>query len=179
MTTEQTDALTLCFSPEEIDARVTLLADHLNTKLANERVVAVCVLRGAVIFFSDLLRKLRLPDLSLDFCSLSSYGNNDTSCGTVSVERWLSGNISDMHVLIVEDIVDTGRTMQKLLSSLSSCGCRGITLCTLLDKRECRVCDVPVDYACFEVKAGFYVGYGLDYAQHYRHLPGIYTVQLH
>ncbi|MBQ7606482.1 MAG: hypoxanthine phosphoribosyltransferase [Desulfovibrionaceae bacterium] len=176
MTAKGRDELTLCFSPEEIEARVSILAQELNSKLANERVVAVCVLRGAVLFFADLVRKLSIPNLVFDFCTLSSYGDKDVSSGEVSVRTWLSQDISDAHVLIVEDIVDTGRSMQTFLARLALCPQKGITLCALLDKSESRVCAVPIDYACFQVKAGFYVGYGLDFAQRYRHLPGIYTL---
>lgn len=174
------DDIKECFSSAAIAERISALAQTLNQKFAeqypNEPVLALCILRGAFMFFSDLVRQLTIPHLQLDFIGLSSYHDAAVSSGSVAVTQWLSLDASDAHLIIVEDIVDTGKSMQVLLEKLRALAPRSITLCALLDKREKRVCDVPLDYSCFQVGEGFFVGYGLDFAQRYRHLPGIYTL---
>ena len=171
------DILREIYSPEQIQERVRTIANDLNARFYGDRVVAVCVLRGAFVFFSDLVRLLQMPDLELDFVGLSSYGSKQSSKGTVDVTRWLSLDVTGAHVLVVEDIVDTGRSMRTLLDKLGTLSLKSCTLCTLVDKSERRECAVPIDYSCFQMASGFLVGYGLDFAQKYRHLPGIYEVE--
>lgn len=173
-TTQET--LVPCFSEAMISERVAALGQTLTERFHKDRVVALCVLRGACFFFADLVRQMRIPDLVLDFVGLSSYGSGTASSGQVEITRWPALDMPDAHCVVVEDIVDTGFSMQKLLATLSTYPLQSVTVCTLLDKRERRACAVPIDYACFEVESGFFVGYGLDYAQKYRHLPAIYTL---
>ena len=170
------DLLTELYAPHEIQARVRDVADRLIARFRNERLRAVCVLRGAFMFFTDLVRFLQPLDVSVDFIGLSSYGDCRTSSGQVDVTGWFSLDVEDVNLLIVEDIVDSGRSMQMLMQKLKGLPLKSCTLCTLIDKKVNRCCEVNVDYACFSVDAGFLVGYGLDYAQKYRHLPGIFEL---
>ena len=181
MAQNESTTLRECFSQAEIEARVTRLAADLTARFASnapsETIIAICVLRGACMFFSDLVRRLHLPQLRLDFIGLSSYQEQASSSGSVQVTHWLSFDVRGRDVLIVEDIVDTGQSMRSLLDRLAALEPRSITLCALLDKKERRVCEVQVDYACFQVDQGFFVGYGLDYAQKYRNLPYIGVIE--
>ncbi|MCR4667275.1 MAG: hypoxanthine phosphoribosyltransferase [Desulfovibrio sp.] len=171
------DLLHELYSPPEIQKRVSAMARELSSRFRGEPTVAVCVLRGAVFFFSDLVRQLQIPDLKLDFVGLSSYGAEQESSGRVDVTRWLSLDVADANVIIVEDIVDTGLSMRTLMERLNGASPRSCTLCALIDKTAHRTCKVDVDYACFRVSDGFFVGYGLDFAQKYRHFPGIYELE--
>ncbi|MBO4335795.1 MAG: hypoxanthine phosphoribosyltransferase [Desulfovibrio sp.] len=170
------DKLVELFSPACIASRLAALAEQINADLAGKRVVAVCVLKGAVFFFSDLVRQLHIKDLQLDFIGLSSYGNGQVSSGQITTTRWLSLDVTGAWVLVVEDIVDTGRSMSRLISQLRTLPIAGLSLCALIDKHERRECALTLDYSCFQVNAGFLVGYGLDYAEKFRHLPGIYEL---
>ena len=154
------------YGPERIARRLQEVADQLNARFANERVVAVCVLKGATIFFADLVRLLHIKDLQLDFIGLSSYGQSMESSGAVTTTRWLSADVTGAWILVVEDIVDTGQSMAKLMAKLAD----------LIDKQDRRQCAVSIDYSCFQLQDGFIVGYGLDYAERYRQLPGIYEL---
>lgn len=164
------------YGPERIARRLQEVADQLNARFANERVVAVCVLKGATIFFADLVRLLHIKDLQLDFIGLSSYGQSMESSGAVTTTRWLSADVTGAWILIVEDIVDTGQSMAKLMAKLADLPVAGVCLCALIDKRDRRQCAVSIDYSCFQLQDGFIVGYGLDYAERYRQLPGIYEL---
>ena len=172
------DVLTELFSAEEIYKRVTALGKELGKRFAGEKVIALCVLRGAVFFFSDLVRALPNLSLELDFIRLSSYGQSTKSGGHVAIEAWPSCRLEDKHVIIVEDIIDSGLSMQCLLGQLSASAARSVTLCALIDKSERRLCEIPIDYSCFSVEKGFLVGYGLDYADRYRHLPAVYELSV-
>ena len=149
--TIENDNLSLCYSMESIEERLDLLACALTQQYAQERVVALCVLKGAFMFFSDLVRKLRLPNLELDFIGLSSYGNGSESSGCVTVKQWIATDVTDAHVIIVEDIVDSGRSMHMLLEKMKALNAKSVTLCVLLDKTSRREYEVPVHYSCFQV----------------------------
>ena len=136
----------------------------------------ICVLKGGSFFLCELAKRITVP-VSLDFMSVSSYGGGTESKGVVKIVKDLDESIRDKDVLVVEDIVDSGRTLSYLLEMLRSRGPKSLRLCTLLDKPERRVVDVDVDYTGFQIPDKFVVGYGLDYDQRYRNLPYIGIVE--
>lgn len=170
-------ALRLVYSPEQIAERVAAIATEIDVRYGFEPVLAVCVLKGAFIFFADLCRALRNPLLEQDFVRVSSYGSGNVSSGAPRLTRDLELSPHGRHVIIVEDIVDSGHTMDFLLRELAAREPLSIAVATLLDKKERREKDIPLDYRCFESPPGFFVGYGLDYDEKYRGLPGIYNLQ--
>ena len=137
----------------------------------------ICVLRGGVFFACELAKHITVP-LSMDFMCVSSYGSGTVSKGTVKIIKDLDENIEGKHVLIAEDIVDSGNTLSTLIKLLKVRKPASVKLCTLLDKPERRVVDIEADYSCFKIPDEFVVGYGLDYDQHYRNLPYIGVVEL-
>ncbi len=157
---------------KRIHRRVEALAEAISAEHEGEKPVLLGVLKGAFIFLSDLARKLEI-DCSIEFVRVSSYGNAAQSQGRVNFDDGFEPNVADRRVIIVEDIVDTGLTLQALRRRLSRAGCDEIEVCCLLDKEERRRVDVTVDYRGFEVPNEFLVGYGLDYAEQFRHLPYI------
>lgn len=161
---------------EQIARRVQELAADIATTYAGEPPVMVCVLKGAFLFFADLVRALagRLEP-SVDFVRLASYGRG-TASDEVKFLKDLETDIAGRHVLVVEDIVDTGKSMDYLLRVLALRGPRSVRICALLDKCERREVELSVDFAGFRLDKGFVVGYGLDYAEKYRELPAIYEV---
>ena len=164
------------FTPEQIAKRIKELAAEINALYGDEPLVAVCVLKGGFMFFSDLVRLLQNKNLELDFVRLSSYGKNSTSSKHVIFSKDVEIDICDKHVLIVEDIVDSGHSMRFLLGQFEARRARSLRLAALVDKDERREVDVKVDFAGFKLNQGFIVGYGLDYAEHYRMLPGVLAV---
>lgn len=171
------DTLTLVFSAAEIAKRVAALGQKLTADYAGEPLVCVCVLGGAVVFFSDLVRSIKNPRLEFDFLRLSSYNQAKESSGQVTIKHMISLDLTDKHVLLVEDIVDSGCSMYKFLESFHPENVRSLRLAALIDKQERRKYPVHVDYTCFQLEQGFLVGYGLDYAERYRHLPAIYELK--
>lgn len=161
------------FSPEQIAERVRAMAGEIDARYGDEPLVAICVLKGACIFFSDLVRYLHNKNLELDFIRLASYGMGTTSTGRVVLSKDVDNDIHDKHVLLVEDIVDSGRSMRFVLDAFAARGPRSLRLAALVNKTGRRDTEVAVDFAGFSVESGFLVGYGLDYAEHYRGLPGI------
>lgn len=161
------------FSPEQIAGRVRAMAGEIDARYGDEPLIAVCVLKGACIFFSDLVRCLHNKNLELDFIRLASYGMGTTSSGHVALRKDVENDIRDKHVLLVEDIVDSGRSMRFVLDTFAARGPRSLRVAALVDKAARRDTEVVVDFAGFSVKSGFLVGYGLDYAERYRGLPGI------
>lgn len=145
------------------------ITDHYET---NTNVLLIGVLRGCVPFVADLMRSIQLP-VEIDFLAVGSYGQSSESSGVVRVLKDLNEDIKDRHVLLVEDIVDTGLTMNFLLGYLRSRGPASVGICSLLDKPARRKVDVKIDFGGIEVPNDFLVGYGLDYAQKYRNLPYI------
>ncbi|MCF8032786.1 MAG: hypoxanthine phosphoribosyltransferase [Desulfarculaceae bacterium] len=168
-------SIKLVFSPEVIQRRVQELAAHLAEDYADTEPVVLGVLKGCFIFMSDLVRRLNLP-VEVDFVRLSSYGASDTSSGTVEMTTPPSISLEGRPVLVVEDIVDTGRTLSWLQQYLESLGPSSVRFCVLVDKAERRELDFDADYVGFHVPKGFLVGYGLDYDERYRFLPGIYEI---
>ena len=163
------------FNPEIIQKRVLELGEAISRDFQDKDIVAVCVLKGAAVFYADLIRALNI-DMEMDFVRLSSYGNNQFSSGNVNFSVDMETSITDRHVLIIEDIIDTGLSISHLLRILKDRNPGSLNLCALIDKQERRQVQVQVDYTGFVLQEGFIVGYGLDYAQKYRNLPGIFQL---
>ena len=164
------------FTEEEVDRRIQEIGDQITRDYAGKQIHMVCVLKGGAFFMCELAKRIKL-DVSLDFMSASSYGSGTESSGLVKIVKDLDEPLKDKEVIVVEDIVDSGRTLSYLLKMLSERGPRSLKLCTLLDKPSRRVMDVKVDYTAFEIPDEFVVGYGLDYDQKYRNLPYIGIVK--
>ena len=163
-------------SEEEVDARIKAIGQQISEDYAGKQVHLVCVLKGGSFFMCELAKRITVP-VSLDFMSVSSYGSDTKSSGVVKIVKDLDESVKDKDVLVVEDIVDSGRTVRYLMEMLRDRGPRSLHLCTLLDKPERRVIDVKVDYTGFHIPDEFVVGYGLDYDQRYRNLPYIGIVE--
>ncbi len=161
---------------EDVEKRISEMADEINRAYAGKNLHLVCVLKGGAFFMCELAKHLNMP-VSLDFMSVSSYGSATKSSGVVKIVKDLDEPIKDKDVLVVEDIVDSGRTLSYLMEMLRDRGPKSLHLCTLLDKPERRVVEVNVDYTGFQIPDKFVVGYGLDYDQHYRNLPYIGVVE--
>ena len=164
-------------SEEELIAKIKEIAQQINEDYVGKKVHLVCILSGSVFFTCELAKRITVP-VSLDFMSVSSYGDDTKSSGVVKIVKDLDQPLIGKDVLIVEDIIDSGRTLSYLIDILKGRNPNSIHLCTLLDKPERRVKDVKVDYCCFNIPDEFVVGYGLDYAQKYRNLPFIGVVEL-
>lgn len=163
-------------SEEDVDKRIQEIGEQISKDYAGKQVHLVCVLKGGVFFLCELAKRITVP-VSMDFMSVSSYGSATKSSGVVKIVKDLDESLKDKDVLVVEDIVDSGRTLSYLLDMLRDRGPKSIKLCTLLDKPERRVVDVNVDYTGFSIPDEFVVGYGLDYDQRYRNLPFIGVVE--
>ena len=159
-------------SEEEVDAKIKAIGEQISKNYAGKQVHLVCVLKGGSFFMCELAKRITVP-VSLDFMSVSSYGSETKSSGVVKIVKDLDEPIKGKNVLVVEDIVDSGRTLSYLMEMLKDRGPESLRLCTLLDKPERRVVDVHVDYTGFQIPDEFVVGYGLDYDQRYRNLPYI------
>jgi hypoxanthine phosphoribosyltransferase len=157
---------------EQIAERVRQLAAELRPLYAGGDLILVGVLKGAIMFMTDLARELRLP-LEMDFMAVSSYGNAAQSSGVVRINKDLDTNIEGRNVLLVEDVVDSGHTLRYLLDNLRNRNPASLRVCALLDKQVPRKADVPVEHVGFTIPDRFVVGYGLDFAEHYRNLPYI------
>lgn len=167
---EQVERILL--TKEQIDKRVAELGAMISKDYEGEELVLIGVLKGSVVFLADLARAITCP-VKLDFMSCSSYGNSTQSSGVVRILKDLDKSIEGKHVLVVEDIVDTGTTLNYLLENLKARKAASVKLATLLNKPERRKVDVHIDYNGFDVPDEFVVGYGLDYAELYRNLPYI------
>ncbi|GFI24250.1 hypoxanthine phosphoribosyltransferase [Lachnospiraceae bacterium] len=161
----------------EVNDRIKAIGEQISRDYAGKQVHLVCVLKGGSFFMCELAKRITIP-VSLDFMSVSSYGGSTKSSGIVKIVKDLDESLKDKDVIVVEDIVDSGRTLSYLLELLQQREPKSMKLCTLLDKPERRVVDVKVDYTGFEIPDKFVVGYGLDYDQRYRNLPYIGVVTL-
>ncbi len=157
-------------SEEKIGQRVREIGEQISRDYRSERIVIVGVLKGCFIFLSDLIRQVSVPH-EVDFIAVSSYGNSTESSGVVRLLKDLETDIHGRHVLLVEDIVDTGSSLAYIRENLETRNPASLRICALLDKRERREREVSVDYVGFEIPNRFVVGYGLDYAERYRDLP--------
>ncbi len=161
---------------EEVDKRISEIGEQVSKDYAGKQIHLLCVLKGGVFFTCELAKRITVP-VSLDFMSVSSYGDDTKSSGVVRIDKDLDESLQGKDVLIVEDIIDSGRTLSYLVNMLNDRGPSSIRICTLLDKPSRRVKAVKVDYTCFSIPDEFVVGYGLDYAQRYRNLPYIGVVE--
>jgi hypoxanthine phosphoribosyltransferase len=168
---EQDIARVLC-SEQEIAQAVKEMGAKISKDYAGKDLILVCILKGAAMFYADLARSITIP-LDMDFMSISSYGNSRKSSGIVQIRKDMDANIEGRHVLIVEDIVDSGQTLAYLKELLMARSPASLKICTLLDKPERRVNDLVTDYVAMKIPDEFVVGYGLDYAEKYRNLPYI------
>ena len=166
------EKVNVLLSEEEVDAKIKAIGEQISKDYAGKQVHLVCVLKGGSFFMCELAKRITVP-VSLDFMSVSSYGSETKSSGVVKIVKDLDEPIKGKNVLVVEDIVDSGRTLSYLMEMLKDRGPESLRLCTLLDKPERRVVDVHVDYTGFQIPDEFVVGYGLDHDQRYRNLPYI------
>lgn len=171
-----TDKIRVMIPEEEVTARIKELAEQISKDYEGKCVHLICILKGSVFFTCELAKRLT-TDVQMDFMSVSSYGNGTESTGRIKIIKDLDDSIEGKDILVIEDIVDTGRTLSHLMEVLKVRKPASIKLCTLLDKPDRRVVDVPVDYTGFTIPDEFVVGYGLDYAQNYRNLPFIGVVE--
>jgi hypoxanthine phosphoribosyltransferase len=163
-------------SKEEIAKKVAALSRQISIDYADKDLVVVGILKGAVIFMADLVREITVP-LTMDFMAVSSYGSFTKSSGVVRILKDLDKTVENKDVLIVEDIIDSGLTLRYLVDNLSTRRVASVRICTLLDKPARRKAQVTVDYKGFVISDDFAVGYGLDYNNKYRNLPGIYVLK--
>ncbi len=173
---DRNERVEVMLSEEEVDRRIKEIGEQISKDYAGKQVHLICVLKGGSFFLCELAKRITVP-VSLDFMSVSSYGGETKSSGVVKIVKDLDEPIQDKDVIIVEDIVDSGRTLSYLLSMMRDRKPASLRLCTLLDKPARRVTDVQVDYTGFEIPDEFVVGYGLDYDQRYRNLPFIGVVR--
>ena len=170
------ERIEVLLSEEEVDARIKAIGEQISKDYEGRDVHLVCVLKGGTFFMCELAKRITVP-VSMDFMSVSSYGSETKSSGIVKIVKDLDEPLKGKDVIVVEDIVDSGRTLSYLLEMLHDRGPKSLKLCTLLDKPDRRVVHVNVDYTGFQIPDEFVVGYGLDYAQKYRNLPYIGVVK--
>ncbi|HEX6043567.1 MAG TPA: hypoxanthine phosphoribosyltransferase [Pyrinomonadaceae bacterium] len=164
--------LDILLSEEQIQTRIKEIGAQITRDYAGQNPLLIGVLKGACLFLSDIVRAVDTP-LSIEFMAISSYGSSTRTSGEVRIMKDLDVPIEGRHILVVEDIVDTGLTLSYLLANLHARGAASVKLAALLDKYERRQKDVPIDYLGFQIPDEFVVGYGLDFAERYRNLPFI------
>lgn len=166
------EKIEILFDEEQIITRAKEIAEQINKDYEGREVCLLCVLKGSVFFTCELAKHITVP-VKLGFMSVSSYGDRMTSSGAVTINSDADVDVKGKHVIVVEDIIDTGKTLSFLMHMLAKRNPASLKLCALLDKPDRRVTEMPVDYIGFEVPDKFLVGFGLDYAQKYRNLPYI------
>ncbi len=170
------ETIRVLISEDDVDKRICEIGERISKDYEGKQVHLICVLKGGVFFMCELAKRISIP-VSLDFMSVSSYGADTKSSGVVKIVKDLDEPLEGKDVIIVEDIIDSGRTLYYLIDMLKKRHPESIRLCTLLDKPDRRVKEVNVDYVGFNIPDEFVVGYGLDYAQKYRNLPYIGVVE--
>lgn len=166
------EEINVLIEEEQLISRIQEIAEQISQDYEDKEIYLVCILKGSVYFTCELSKYIKVP-VKLGFLSVSSYGDGLTSSGAVSLNGDLDFDVKGKHIIVVEDIVDTGRTLAYLLHMLAKRKPESLRLCTLLDKPGSRKTEVKVDYVGFEVPDKFVVGFGMDYAQKYRNLPYI------
>jgi len=166
----------ILFPGRDIQKKVRELGNKITCDYSGKELILVCILRGAVVFLTDLIKYIDLP-LSIDFMSISSYGFNETDSGLVKITKDLDENIAGKHVLIVEDIIDTGLTISYMIRNLQLRDPSSIEICTLIDREVRRIASLKIKYSAFKLEEKYVVGYGLDYKQKYRNLESIYELK--
>ncbi|QUH20973.1 hypoxanthine phosphoribosyltransferase [Alkaliphilus sp. B6464] len=171
------DVEEILFSKEDISRKVKELGEKISKDYnRDDEVVVVGVLKGANVFMADLIREIDIP-VYIDFMAVSSYGYSTESSGIVRILKDLDLEVEGKHVLIIEDIIDTGLTLKYLTDNLKSRNIKSLKICTLLDKPKRRKCDLNIDYIGFEIPDKFIVGYGIDYGEKYRNLPYVASLK--
>lgn len=170
---EQVEVL---LSEEKINARIREIGEQISRDYAGKSVHLVCILKGGSFFMCELAKRITVP-VSIDFMSVSSYGSSSESSGVIKIIKDLDEPLAGKHVLVIEDIVDTGKTLHYLVELLKDRGAADVKLCALLDKPDRRVVEIGADYTGFQIPDEFVVGYGMDYDQRYRNLPYIGVVK--
>lgn len=170
------ETVKVLISESDVDARIEELGKQISEDYAGKQVHLICILKGSVFFMCELAKRITVP-VSMDFMSVSSYGDGTSSSGIVKIAKDLDETLEGKEVIVIEDIIDSGRTLYYLMDVLMQRRPKSMKLCTLLDKPDRRVKDVKVDYVGFAIPDEFVVGYGLDYAQKYRNLPYIGVVE--
>ena len=170
------DKISVLYTEEEVNERIRQMGEEISRDYEGKTLHLVAILKGATFFACELAKRITVP-VTLDFMSVSSYGDSTISSGIVKINKDLDEHIEGKNVLVVEDIVDTGNTLSYLLDNLQKRGSASVKLCTLLSKPDRREKDVNVDYTGFVIPDKFVVGYGLDYAQKYRNLPYIGIIE--
>ena len=171
------DKIRVLLSEEEVDKKIEEIGARISKDYQGKAVHMICILKGGIFFTCELAKRISVP-VSMDFMSVSSYGADTKSSGVVKIIKDLDEPLDGKDVLIVEDIIDSGRTLSYLIKKFKKRNPKSVRLCTLLDKPERRVTDVKVDYVGFNIPDKFVVGYGLDYNQKYRNLPYIGVVEV-
>lgn len=162
---------------EEIETKVARIAARISSDYVGRRIVLIGVLKGAFVYLSDLIRHLTIP-VQIDFVRVASYGDGTSSSGRIRILKTPELDLTGRDVLIVEDIVDSGLTLARLVDYFEGLGAGSVKSSAFVDKRERRETSTVIDYACHVVREGFLVGYGLDHAENYRELPGLYHLKL-
>lgn len=166
----------ILISEEQIQERVRELGKAISTDYAGKTISLLCILKGGLMFLTELSKHISTP-VTFDFIGISSYGHSTQSSGVVRITKDLEESIEGKHVLIIEDIIDTGLTLSYLIKNLQSRKPASLKICTLLDKPDNRTVDIPVDYKGFKVPNEFLVGYGLDYKELYRNIPYVFVLK--
>jgi hypoxanthine phosphoribosyltransferase len=175
----ESDLTEILFTEEQIHGKIAELARRIEADYAGQKLLLVGVLRGAVMVMADLARELKMPGIEMDWMAVSSYGSGTQSSGVVRILKDLDSDLTGRHVLIVEDIIDSGLTLSWLLANLQSRGAASVKICALLRKPDAVKVPVDVEYMGFDIPNKFVIGYGLDYAEKYRNLRGIAVLAPH
>ncbi len=170
------DKISVLIPEEKVNAKIKELGEQISRDYQGKEVHIICILKGGVFFACELAKRITVP-VSLDFMQVSSYGNQTKSTGVVRIKKDLDDTMEGKHVIIAEDIIDSGKTLHYLIPVLEQRNPASIKLCAMLNKPDRREVDVKIDYLGFDIPDEFVVGYGLDYAQKYRNLPFIGVVE--
>lgn len=168
--------ISVLISEEDVDLKIRELAEQINRDYEGKEIHIICILKGGVFFACELAKRITVP-VSMDFMQVSSYGNATSSSGIVRIKKDLDDSMEGKEVLIVEDVIDSGKTLSYLIPVLQKRNPKSIRLCALLNKPDRREADVTIDYLGFDIPDEFVVGYGLDYVQKYRNLPYIGVIE--
>lgn len=171
------DRISELISEKLVDSKVRTLGDRISREYAGKTVHLICILKGSIFFTCELAKRITVP-VTMDFMSVSSYGSGTVSSGKINIKKDLDESIEGKHVIVIEDIIDSGRTLSRLIPLLKERNPASIEVATLLDKPERREYEVEVKYTCFTIPDKFVVGYGLDYDQKYRNLPYVGVVEI-
>lgn len=163
-------------SKAELESKVRELGAIISRDYEGKELVLIGILKGAAVFMSDLMREITFP-VAVDYMSVSSYGSSATTSGVITIKQDIDTDIRGKHVLLVEDLIDTGLTLQHLKQLFALREAASVRICTILSKPSRRLADIPIDYSGIDIPDEFVVGYGLDYAEQYRNLPEVWIVE--